>query len=458
MPRRVSTRVGGHGSAPDTNFVSEDSSMALVERDALPKTQLEGRSHLAKRIAKVKNHPDMAIFNERVAERNAFVRIVDTLFDKMHLAPAIWNSMENGVVRPNAKVDAEAHAKVFFEAKLQRVGQLPVAWRASFIVRAARDPPNITPQLMDKLDGKNPDSLLNLFCLGCCVAPSTPMPPQCAHKETCMKVFLQRYDNKGKRYTNLAKHISADGAISWADAGAFTLTFGKTGLLESIRHIEGSVVLAPDYLQITRAFQLVDPWLDGGAKLTRGVASYNLVELFDSDTPARQGLLDKKGTVLLQIAKTVAQELHDREKQIHDDQAAADASCLHSHDAQVSEKRKQSLGKARTLLMVEQKRRRVVNLGAEVLLVIADAPPAGAVSSSPSSGTTGTDVEAPEGARAEAAEIGNSAACASGVGGLCYSHPAGHPISISTPACPSSPLSVSSPVWLYPPLSVCTPV
>lgn len=119
--------------------------MALVERDALPKTQLEGRSHLAKRIAKVKNHPDMAIFNERVAERNAFVRIVDTLFDKMHLAPAIWNSMENGVVRPNAKVDAEAHAKVFFEAKLQRVGQLPVAWMASFIVRAARDPHNITP-------------------------------------------------------------------------------------------------------------------------------------------------------------------------------------------------------------------------------------------------------------------------------------------------------------------------
>ena len=306
---------------------------------------------MARRIGKVKAIADLAVWQKRVVERNALVKIIDKLVAEPALGPPVWGAIETGLINSVSSEQADSHLKVYFKEKVGKVGRLPVDWIASWLV--ANSP--LTPKQVDNIDGHDKEALLNLFYLATGTAPLTPVPDCCRHRETCSRVFTARYVQLGRRLEQWAVNVNLFGVVDWYQGGAYRFRFDEEGKLVRVVHISGTEADLPAHIHVTSAYTLKDPWLDMGACFSYGGSTVMIGAFFVPGAGPHKDALCKKAIVLKEMATTVMEEMKK-----HDEEARAGAgqAFLSQHDEQVAEKRKVALQAARDKLKEAQNNRR----------------------------------------------------------------------------------------------------
>lgn len=293
------------------------------------------------------------------------VRVADHLYNRHELAPGCSASLEHGMVKANLVAENEQSAKLFFATKMAKVKQLLVTWLSPFLSKAVGEANPVSAAILDKVHSVNPDSLLNLFVFAIGVIPNTPLPAAFAHKTTCSKGCMKRYNQMGRRLEHLADFIDTKtGVIDWNNFGAYILSFhAETGSLQEIRHISGAVAAPPTWMPIARDFTLIGHWLDDGARLQRSnLADIPILQMFPSDSDFKLLLVDKNARALEELAAAAQGEIEEQQRKQDAEVAIQNDNCLPTTKKDTTEKRKATLSRARKVLSEKRRQRRTVDL------------------------------------------------------------------------------------------------
>lgn len=263
--------------------------------------QVVAQSPLAKRVGKVKPCSDLAAYNRAVIERNSLIKVLDFLHLHPSMAADVWQALEHGTIS-SASASSSGENKLLFKEPPKKISLLEADWVAGFILKVS----DAGKDLLDTVDGNDPESLTRLFCLATATQPSTPLPAACVHKRLCGLLFMERYERMGKRLAKLSTFIQKDtGVINWMRLAAYTLEWGLDGKLVSVTHIEGVTKTVPAFWVVDKEFLFQDPWLDLGSYLHQKGARFNLSDLFGEGEGPHREVLDKKATLLAENAKAL---------------------------------------------------------------------------------------------------------------------------------------------------------
>lgn len=335
--------------------------------------QIEGDCSLSRRIGKVKPCGDLALYMKKVGERNALVRIVDRLERERQLAPAVWQAIESGLIRPpGMEVDEN---KTFFAKKVPRVSSLPTEWVANWLHLVGASG-GLSKELLDKIDAQDEMNLLHIFAAATKTSLSTPLPRELQHKPTCARVFTKRAADVGNRLTTLKGCLRADFSVNWQKWGPFQLIWDEEGnRIKGIRHMQGAEVNPlPAHVVLTRDFELSLPWSDFEATLTLGSSVHKLSGLFRAGHGPNLEAPTRTGHLLQQVTKDIVDEMEAEAAKQSATVVDDEENFLESHEQKVTAARKATLDAARMKLQAGAIRRRTVALEAQTAAVpLADA-------------------------------------------------------------------------------------
>lgn len=298
---------------------------------------------------------------KRVNERNALVKLLDKLDEDIALAPIIWQSVENGLITiPDAA--EEGKKRMNFEAKVKKVGQLPVDYMATFLYEHGGS--GLTKQMLDKIDGHDDTNILHIFCMATRTAPNTSLTAPMTHKQTATRVFKDRVAAVGKRLQGFSTFVRADGSVDWQRGGVFRLKFHENHL-KSIKHVDGHIVdPLPEHVVVARAFILQEPWLDMTAKLSLGSSVHTLWQLFPDNFDPRKEKVGKGSSVSDELTKKVVADMEGEAAVAARGAMEDDAHWLKSHDEQMAKSRAGALELARQRLADGARQRRSLRIQA----------------------------------------------------------------------------------------------
>lgn len=273
------------------------------------------------------------------------------------MAPHVWNAIDTGVI---GIPTASEENTTFFAKKVPRVSALPMEWIASWLHQNSAG--TCSRELLDRIDGNDPENLRNVFCVATKVSLTTPLPRELQHKVTCGRVFSKRAADVGDRLRSLSPNVKADGSIDWPSWGPYKLMRNEEGAIVGIKHIQGEAVTPlPPHMVLNSDFSLNLAWSDFEATLSLGACSHVLHRIFPGDKAPNTEVPGRSGALLDQVTKAVVQDMEAEVAQAKLG-TIEEENFLVTHEEKVTTKRKETLEAARRKLAASASRRRSVQI------------------------------------------------------------------------------------------------
>lgn len=230
-------------------------------------------------------------------------------------------------------------------------------WIASWLHQNS----GISKELLDKIDGHDPENLRHVFAAATKVSLTTPLPRELQHKVTCGRVFTKRTVWAGKRLRTLARCVRHDGSIDWPAWGPFIFQW-QEDVIVGIRHIHGDAVAPlPAHIVLNRSFTLNLPWSDFEASLSLDACSHTVHRIFPEGKGPNTEVVGRNGALLDGVTSEVVEEMEAETARAK--QGAVEDDCILTiHDENATAKRKETLDAARKKLVASAARRRSLQL------------------------------------------------------------------------------------------------
>jgi hypothetical protein len=145
----------------------------------------------------------------------------------------------------------------------------------------------LTQAMVDLVDANSVHNIPRMFYMMTQTSPSTPLPRKLREsKALCTKTFKARLAQLKNPLCDWAhQHVSNTGAVNWAEGGCYRLTWegeGNQCRATQVSYLCGNHV-AKVTVEITKDFELHDPWDSLKARAERKPARYFLHEFFKDD-------------------------------------------------------------------------------------------------------------------------------------------------------------------------------
>jgi len=232
--------------------------------------------------------------------RSAFQRIVHHLETHEDEILTAWSILQAGMAKPTSSV----LKRDSWDRTVCSIARLPKYWKAQWLVAQDKSTKPMTQRLLDLADANDLQAVHHIFNAVTLTMPGTVLPPEARDcKAVCDLMFQKRLQSVGSPLTDWAsRYISDTGKVDWGTA-VYQLSFGDTGECDFISFLGKDKVACT--VSVTKNFEIVDPWCPWKACAVKKPAKYFLHEFFEKSTGPNQFKLDKKATVLCQIATAI---------------------------------------------------------------------------------------------------------------------------------------------------------
>jgi hypothetical protein len=165
--------------------------------------------------------------------------------------------------------------------------RIPKYWMAEFLVTSDTSAMPLTQAMVDLMDANSVHNIPRVFYMMTQTSPSTPLPKKLREsKALCAKTFKARLAQLRNPLCEWAhQYVSSTGAVNWAEGGCYRLTWegeGKDCRATQVSYLCGNHT-AKVTVEITKDFELHDPWDSLKARAEKKPARYFLHEFFKDD-------------------------------------------------------------------------------------------------------------------------------------------------------------------------------
>jgi hypothetical protein len=232
--------------------------------------------------------------------RSAFQRVVHHLETHEDEILTAWSILQAGMAKPTSSVPKRDS----WDRTVCSIARLPKYWKAQWLVAQDKSTKPMTQRLLDLADANDLQAVHHIFNAVTLTMPGTVLPPEARDcKAVCDLMFQKRLQSVGSPLTDWAsRYISDTGKVDWGTA-VYQLSFGDTGGCDFISFLGKDKVACT--VSVTKDFEIVDPWCPWKACAIKRPAKHFLHEFFEKSTGPNQFKLDKKATVLCQIATAI---------------------------------------------------------------------------------------------------------------------------------------------------------
>ena len=255
----------------------------------------------------------------------------------------------------------QVKSKEAWDRTVATMSRIPKYWMAEWLVAHDCSSMPLTQKLLDLMDFTDTQNVCRVFCMMLQVTPNTPIPaPMRNSKALCAKTFKARLLSLRNPLNGWAqKHVQPHGAINWASGGCFSITWTDANKASHVTHMCGATVEVDDTITITKEYELCDPWDAFKARVEKGAARYYFHEMFSAGTGPHVTKMDKKASVLEQLAMEGAREIEEAVRAVDIHHLAGDNQFV---GMAIAKKRKDDLRVMQEKAKESQKRRRCVQL------------------------------------------------------------------------------------------------
>ena len=251
--------------------------------------------------------------------------------------------------------------KEAWDRTVATVARIPKYWMAEWLASSDTSSMPLTQKLLDLMDFSDTQNVPRVFCMVTMVSMNTPLPGLMRNsKALCAKTFKARLASLKNPLVDWAqRHVQPHGAINWATGGAYKLTWDDAGKATQVTHICGDTVEVDSTITITKEYELCDPWDHFKARVEKNAARYYFHEMFGAGQGPHPMKLDKKATILDNMAAEGAKEMEEAVRAVGSHDLEGDTEYV---GQSVAKKRKDDLKAMQEKAKESMKRRRVVKL------------------------------------------------------------------------------------------------
>lgn len=335
---------------------STDLTAAASSSNSASSTQFNEDSmcRIAKQVPKPKVTGNAAVDSDLQAQRRAYMKTIDYLWNHPEDRLRVWAYIEAPVEKQRSTSDKDWDISVAY------ISRLPKYWKAQWLVKQTEGIQNgFTQQMCDLIDSRDTSAIDKLFRMFTETKGSTKIPMPCRRsKDICARTFASRAATVAAgMHEFVKKFVKASGEIDWARGGAYRLKWAE-GKATQVVYMNGDTANVMN--DITKEFVIKDPWDHLLARADGpGAAKYQLADYFEAGTGPHKNILDKRGQVLDLIANTLQQQADEASKQLA---ANTFDEAEHFIGQAASELRKKRLQAAQKRAAESSKRRRLVRL------------------------------------------------------------------------------------------------
>lgn len=285
------------------------SSALLAAPDATsPNTKaggIEGVSPLSKKFPPLKRTGDSMVDHRLQLQRNAFMKICDKLWAEPHLIIPTCMQLECGMIGPDGGAEAPSE---FWDSEWSTLARLPKHWLAEFLIAQSKG--ELSNEDMNKVDIHDGDNIRNIFSFITGTRPNMPLLRDMLNKTICARTLAARAESIGNRILGFKKKaIDSNGRVNWRMFGCYKLDFNEAGIAIKVTHTSGAAYIPEQHQVITKQFQLIDPFYDGGCIARLGSTEHRLSTFFPAGEGPNIIIMNKKCDELKRLAAAASEEV-----------------------------------------------------------------------------------------------------------------------------------------------------
>lgn len=297
----------------------------------------------ASKVPAVRKGGDASIYQRKVLQRNAQIKVVDALMKYPNLSLELWGTVGN--MLKNAKEQAADSAEEW-STQYRKFQKLPTYWMTSWLMTHSKG--RLTQDDLELVREKRGEAFLReVFLFTTQTDPGDNLPVAARNKHVCGVMFNMRAGAVGKRLDHLLDRIAfvASQDLTWMDFGPYEVVWQKNVAVK-IKHLSGGDAVIDNDGRFDDSFTWHDCYSDMGAmvKGTR-VSKFWLNAYFDK--PNGPHATRATDSILRDLAAKAQEHIQKRVEAIDADKVKDDPTLLPDEGLL---RKQEALTKARVML------------------------------------------------------------------------------------------------------------